>query len=181
MEHHGPRSADADKLRDPRWQRLRLGVMQRDGWRCKLCWDKASTCERCHQGETRARPEAERQLLLTIRMAGLYASEVHKIANALSRLRTRSGLDARLASYVIVTAIKHLLSRREAASKHPAPRLSADQIVPRGAPHPDQQGGRDGGCQDAPAADAGTTVASRHEGCDGGAAAAGRDRGRLFQ
>jgi hypothetical protein len=180
--------------------------MQRDGWRCKLCWDKASTltvhhrysmpgkepweypldalitlCERCHQGETRARPEAERQLLLAIRMAGLYASEVHKIANALSRLRTRSGLDARLASYVIVTAIKHLLSRREAASKHPAPRLSADQIVPRGAPHPDQQGGRDGGCQDAPAADAGTTVASRHEGGDDGAAAAGRDRGRLFQ
>ena len=40
MEHHGPRSADADTRRDPRWQRMRLGVMQRDGWRCKLCWNK---------------------------------------------------------------------------------------------------------------------------------------------
>jgi hypothetical protein len=161
MEHHGPRSADADTRRDPRWQRMCLRVMQRDGWRCKLCWDKEAVlavhhryslpgkepweypldafitlCERCHQGETHARPEAERQLLLAMRMAGLYASEVHKIANVLSRLRTRSGLDARLASYVIVTAIKHFLSRREAASKYPAPRLSADQIVPRDAPEP---------------------------------------------
>jgi hypothetical protein len=119
--------------------------MQRDGGRCKLCWDKeavlavhhryslpgkepweypleafATLCERCHEQETRARPEAERQLLLAIRMAGLYAPEVHKIANVFRRLRTRSGLDARLAAYVIVQAIKHSLSLREAASKNPA-------------------------------------------------------------
>lgn len=27
----------SEKLRDPRWQKLRLEVMQRDGWRCLRC------------------------------------------------------------------------------------------------------------------------------------------------
>lgn len=65
----------ADRLRDPRWQRLRLEVMQRDGFSCTLCGDSTSTlhvhhryyergrdpweypldslrtlCERCHEG-----------------------------------------------------------------------------------------------------------------------------------
>jgi len=33
----------ADKLRDPRWQKLRLKVMERDGFRCQCCGDKEST------------------------------------------------------------------------------------------------------------------------------------------
>jgi 5-methylcytosine-specific restriction endonuclease McrA len=28
-----------DKLRDPRWQRKRLEIMQRDGFRCVVCDD----------------------------------------------------------------------------------------------------------------------------------------------
>ena len=31
------------KLRDPRWQRKRLEVMQRDGFACKYCRDSEST------------------------------------------------------------------------------------------------------------------------------------------
>lgn len=31
------------KLRDPRWQRLRLRAMDRDGFRCQCCGDKEST------------------------------------------------------------------------------------------------------------------------------------------
>ena len=27
----------SDKLRDPRWQRKRLAIMQRDGWKCRHC------------------------------------------------------------------------------------------------------------------------------------------------
>lgn len=27
-----------DKLLDPRWQRLRLEVFQRDNWTCRYCW-----------------------------------------------------------------------------------------------------------------------------------------------
>jgi hypothetical protein len=62
----------SEKLRDPRWQRRRLEVMQRDDFRCKCCGDALSTlnvhhlmyvkepwdcplekletlCERCHE------------------------------------------------------------------------------------------------------------------------------------
>jgi hypothetical protein len=27
----------SEKLRDPRWQRKRLSIMQRDGWQCRNC------------------------------------------------------------------------------------------------------------------------------------------------
>jgi hypothetical protein len=29
-----------EKLRDPRWQKVRLQRMERDGFRCRLCWDE---------------------------------------------------------------------------------------------------------------------------------------------
>jgi hypothetical protein len=32
----------SDKLKDPRWQRKRLEVMDRDGWACLCCGDNAS-------------------------------------------------------------------------------------------------------------------------------------------
>lgn len=33
----------ADKLRDPRWQRKRLEILQRDGWTCQRCGTKIKT------------------------------------------------------------------------------------------------------------------------------------------
>jgi len=33
----------SEKLRDPRWQRKRLEIMQRDGFACRLCGDKENT------------------------------------------------------------------------------------------------------------------------------------------
>lgn len=38
------------KLRDPRWQRLRLEIFQRDGWRCTNCWARDRTLH-CHHKE----------------------------------------------------------------------------------------------------------------------------------
>lgn len=29
----------ADKLKDPRWQKKRLEIMERDGWKCQRCFD----------------------------------------------------------------------------------------------------------------------------------------------
>jgi hypothetical protein len=111
MEQNGRRSAYADKLRDPRWQRRRLEIMQRDYWRCTKCRDKESTlhvhhryylrgtepweyppdafmtlCERCHTLETQTRGEAERQLLLALCKAGVLAKDVHQIAEAFDRI-----------------------------------------------------------------------------------------------
>jgi Zn finger protein HypA/HybF involved in hydrogenase expression len=69
----------AEKLRDPRWQRLRLEVMQRAKFKCENCWDSETNlqihhpaykiganpwdydksellcyCEECHKAATKA-------------------------------------------------------------------------------------------------------------------------------
>ena len=48
-------------LRDPRWQRLRLEVMQRDGFACTLCGDTKSTLNVHHRHYERDRAPWEYQ------------------------------------------------------------------------------------------------------------------------
>ncbi len=38
-----------EKLKDPRWQKKRLEVFQRDDFRCQLCWDNRSTLHVHHK------------------------------------------------------------------------------------------------------------------------------------
>ena len=82
----------SEKLRDPRWQKKRLQVLDRDLWACQMCSDTESTlhvhhryytkgaepweyddaalqtlCEECHTEERELRPEAERELLDAMR------------------------------------------------------------------------------------------------------------------
>lgn len=45
----------ADKLRDPRWQKKRLEIMERDGFACRECGDKASTLNVHHGYYARGR------------------------------------------------------------------------------------------------------------------------------
>lgn len=76
-----------EKLKDPRWQKKRLEIMERDRWACQLCGDEESTlmihhfyyeksnpwdcenkslitlCESCHQKEHEERGELEKILL----------------------------------------------------------------------------------------------------------------------
>lgn len=78
-------------LRDPRWQRLRLEVMQRDGFTCRMCGNAAATlnvhhlryapgdpwdtplsdlvtlCEECHEWETRNLKVSRARLMAVIR------------------------------------------------------------------------------------------------------------------
>lgn len=86
------RSAYSEKLRDPRWQKMRLKVMERDEFRCVICGDDASTlnvhhrwyeggrepwdypveslvtlCESCHEQEGNNRRWAEEKLLAVIK------------------------------------------------------------------------------------------------------------------
>lgn len=78
----------AEKLKDPRWQRKRLEIFQRDDFKCIWCKDSTKTlhvhhlkyerknepwdynneylvtvCEYCHEIETNFRKESERELL----------------------------------------------------------------------------------------------------------------------
>jgi hypothetical protein len=127
MEQNGRRSAYADKLRDPRWQRKRLEVMHRDQWMCTICINSTSTlhvhhryylpdkepwehpldalatlCERCHELEgTHARREAEQRLLHALKVAGFYVDDVARLADAFSRVHNANGTQAQAMSMTI--------------------------------------------------------------------------------
>lgn len=82
----------SQKLKDPRWQKKRLEIFERDGWNCQICHDSESTlvvhhrdylpntdpwdypddllvtlCENCHEAERTQRPEFEHVLLEVLR------------------------------------------------------------------------------------------------------------------
>ena len=88
----------SDKLRDPRWQKKRLEIMQRDDFKCKKCGDKDSTlnvhhryyiwgkdpwdypdevlitvCSDCHDGEKEAM--AEYMPLLTQQLSTMFFAD----------------------------------------------------------------------------------------------------------
>jgi 5-methylcytosine-specific restriction endonuclease McrA len=46
----------AQALRDPRWQKKRLKIFQRDGWRCRKCGSKKITLVVHHLKYTRKYP-----------------------------------------------------------------------------------------------------------------------------
>jgi len=81
-------STYSEKLKDPRWQKLRLKILERDGWECQFCGDEKNTlhvhhkryfpgiepweydrghlltlCEDCHQREYKCRDKVEQNLL----------------------------------------------------------------------------------------------------------------------
>lgn len=84
----------SEKLKDPRWQKKRLEIMNRDEFSCQMCMDKDTTlnvhhfaykqgcepweydngmlityCENCHKSETDKRPELEKKILQLLKEA----------------------------------------------------------------------------------------------------------------
>lgn len=109
--HNGPRPAYIEKLKDPRWQKMRLQILERDNWTCQDCGETTVTlnvhhryylrnadpweypekalitlCEDCHERETEYRPEADQLLLRVLRERELYALEIGAFATALRKL-----------------------------------------------------------------------------------------------
>jgi hypothetical protein len=98
----------SEKLRDPRWQKKRLEIMQRDCFACRNCRDKESTlnvhhqwykrgaepwdydadslvtlCESCHADEPAERERVEEDLLLILRQCGLTSDDLNNLCEAL--------------------------------------------------------------------------------------------------
>lgn len=99
------------KLKDPRWQKKRLQILERDEWKCRLCesehttlhvhhlayrkgadpWDYTkeslvTLCESCHEWEHECRTEAENQLLSALRNNGVLFDDVASLANVLETM-----------------------------------------------------------------------------------------------
>ena len=106
LERSERREAYLKKFKDPRWQKMRLEVMNRDEFACQLCYETEYTlnvhhryyladhdpweypleslvtlCEECHESETETRPEEERALLRAMR-EHFYSGEVKTLARA---------------------------------------------------------------------------------------------------
>lgn len=109
-----------EKLRDPRWQKMRLEILSRDEWKCQICGDNESTlnvhhrwyergsepweakpealvtlCESCHQHETDARPDEESELLRSIKKK-FFAFELCQIVKILDAMPIRNVTEVQL-------------------------------------------------------------------------------------
>jgi hypothetical protein len=92
------------KLADPRWQKLRLDIFNRDNWTCQQCGDKTTqleihhtsywagiepweypgdmlitVCHKCH-GAEQVRFKYENSLVTALREKGFLAMEIEAIA-----------------------------------------------------------------------------------------------------
>lgn len=94
----------SELLLDPRWQKKRLQILERDQWTCRVCGDKTKTlhvhhtlykrgvdpwdaddktlvtlCSACHEAEPTAIREYTEDLLLMIKQFGLTSDDVSNI------------------------------------------------------------------------------------------------------
>lgn len=56
VNHHTQMRTYAEKLKDPRWQKRRLEVLQRDGFKCLVCGTETETLHVHHLAYFRGEP-----------------------------------------------------------------------------------------------------------------------------
>lgn len=99
------------KLKDPRWQKRRLEILERDLWCCQICYDGEATlhvhhmgyfpqtepwdihekylitlCDSCHENESVEIKEAEQRLLLSLKSCGYLAFAMTGLAEVFEHL-----------------------------------------------------------------------------------------------
>lgn len=98
------------KLRDVRWQQMRLKVLERDGWRCRQCqlsegvslqvhhsyytygadpWDYPESslitlCEDCHEYESARSSATNRRLVVAVRTLMPFCDQVEDLVEMLA-------------------------------------------------------------------------------------------------
>jgi hypothetical protein len=100
-----------EKLKDPRWQKRRLEILERDMWSCQSCFATESTlhvhhryymdvehpwdypesalvtlCEECHELEGQQMPRAGRMLIDALKDAGMLAGDMQTLALSIRRI-----------------------------------------------------------------------------------------------
>jgi len=101
----------SEKLKDPRWQKLRLKVLERDEWSCFQCGEKElmlsvhhlyymsgkepweyskedliTLCENCHTEEYEMRKDYEDDLLLILRQKRAMCADLGTIIQCINNL-----------------------------------------------------------------------------------------------
>lgn len=119
----------SEKLKDPRWQRLRLEVMQRDEFKCRWCLDGSKTlnvhhleyngdpwdtpiehlitiCEECHKDDHEFRKTVEADFLRLLRLKGYSYDHIISMIYAVKEAKSDS-------PWLISEVIAHTLTNQE--------------------------------------------------------------------
>lgn len=105
------RQVYAEKLKDPRWQQLRLRIFERDEWACQVCGDKTTMlavhhryylsgrepwdyepaalvtlCQPCHEIETIGWPEVQATIIPALKQGGWWAHEALALIDGIKGL-----------------------------------------------------------------------------------------------
>lgn len=120
----------AERLRDPRWQKMRLEILERDGWSFQNCGDTKNTlhvhhlyylpekdpwdypesayvalCKECHEYETEMLYNTCQDFVLIAKQAGFMTGGVQKIAAGL--IDFKSGYQQEVAGSIIGFMLSH--------------------------------------------------------------------------
>lgn len=120
-----------ERLRDPRWQQVRLRIFERDGFVCRCCgrgdeqlhahhlfyrqgvapWEYAheeliTLCDSCHEVEHHEGDEAWRVLKSVAVNRGAFGGTVYDLADAIGVARTLSASDWAALSSCIATLLR---------------------------------------------------------------------------
>ena len=101
----------SELFKDPRWQKKRLEVLQRDGWKCKMCGDAKSSlnvhhkwyvkdrspweykdnalvtlCENCHYSEHEIKETAISLISIVLLSKGLFFDDFVDIAGKIKEM-----------------------------------------------------------------------------------------------
>lgn len=115
-------STYSERLKDPRWQRKRLEIFERDGFACRVCGDTkkelqvhhimylaglepwnypgevlVTLCVAHHEAEELGKHPAEAQLIETLRSLGSMNSDLARIELIIRELKAKCGPTATLA------------------------------------------------------------------------------------
>jgi hypothetical protein len=102
----------AEKLKDPRWQKKRLEILQRDDFCCVACMDNEkmlvvhhlvypvglepwdvkneyliTLCEECHKSEYEFMPKAQQELVFAVKRSGFMWKDIVKIISGFHSLK----------------------------------------------------------------------------------------------
>ena len=71
-----------EKLKNPRWQKKRLEILERDGWQCRSCWENNKTLHVHHMSYDKdLKPwEYDNNKLLTL------CEDCHELLHVLDKL-----------------------------------------------------------------------------------------------
>ena len=94
----------AEKLKDPRWQKKRLEILNRDKWECQLCGDKETTLQVHHKSYSGEPWNSDNKNLTTLCEHCHCVAEYYKSENITNIFPIRI-FKTRLKTYSILNAL----------------------------------------------------------------------------